>query len=421
MIAVYKKLLNLGEKPIMATHGGTYEFVLKEEKIPFEYVKPIMTSKRAHDFVAANRGDKENRKFGFYSADELREHVKSEIKFFKENNIKVVLTGFTLSNAVSTRAAKIPLAVTHLGSWVPPIFEKGMGVPGPPMMEKPIIRSIPESWLTRFYNWIMPRIKVFTRPFNDVAEELNINPFKSFIDLMMGDLTLVTDVPEILGIPKNEMENWTPKNPNLYSRDPQLKYVGAIYAKLFGQIPDDVKLFLNTDKPKVYVALTSSRPDYISSAYSTLKNMEVRVVFLCTYHDKPVQKYPHILIKKYLPSHLIMPLVDCVIIHGGQGSVQTAIASGTPLLGFPLQPEQRFNLKTIEKHGAGICLPLGTIHKENFKTVLEEVLNQDKFRINMERLKYYQNRYNGGLNIAKSLQKLKNEYKNHISDNTIKS
>ena len=85
----------------------------------------------------------------------------------------------------------------------------------------------------------------------------------------MGDLTLVTDVPEILGIPKDELEHWTPKNLEFYSRTPQLKYVGAIYAKLFGDVPKDVKAFLYTVKPKVYVALTSSRPDYVSAVYST--------------------------------------------------------------------------------------------------------------------------------------------------------
>jgi len=105
MIAVYKRLLAKDEKAIIATHGGTYEFVLEEEGIPFEYVTPIMSNERSQEFVAANRGDQGLRGFGFYRIDELREHVQSEIEFFKENNISVVLTGFTLSNAVSTRAA----------------------------------------------------------------------------------------------------------------------------------------------------------------------------------------------------------------------------------------------------------------------------------------------------------------------------
>ncbi|MFX1535097.1 MAG: glycosyltransferase [Promethearchaeota archaeon] len=406
MIAVYKQLLAKNERAIIATHGGTYEFVLKEKGIPFEYVTPIMSNDRAQEFVAANRGDQGLRGFGFYKIDELREHVKSEIAFFKDNNISVVLTGFTLSNAVSTRAAGIPLAVTHLGSWVPPIFERKMGVPGPPMTEKPLIRLIPESWLTNFYNWMMPRIKFFTKPFNVVAKELHIEPFRSILDLMMGDLTLVTDAPEILGIPKDELENWSPKTPKFYSRKPQLKYVGPIYAKLFGGVPEDVKAFLDTEKPKVYVALTSSRPDYVSAVYSTLLDMNVRVIFCLTTHHKNSEKSPNILIKKYLPSNKVMPLVSVAIIHGGQGSVQTAIASGVPVVGFPLQPEQRFNLKMIERHGAGICLPLRVLKKGNFQTIIEKILTDSSFKSNMKRLKSYQDRYNGPENVAKTLQEL---------------
>ncbi|PIP12351.1 MAG: hypothetical protein COX49_06080 [bacterium (Candidatus Stahlbacteria) CG23_combo_of_CG06-09_8_20_14_all_40_9] len=410
MIAVYKRLLAKDEKAIIATHGGTYEFVLEEEGIPFEYVTPIMSNERSQEFVAANRGDQGLRGFGFYRIDELREHVQSEIEFFKENNISVVLTGFTLSNAVSTRAAGIPLAVTHLGSWVPPIFERKMGVPGPPMIEKPLIRLIPESWLINFYNWMMPRVKFFTKPFNGIAKELHIEPFKGIIDLMMGDLTLVTDAPEVLGIPKDELENWTPKNPKFYSRKPQLKYVGAIYAKLFGDVPEEVKAFLDTDRPKVYVALTSSRPDYVSAVYSTLMDMDVRAIFCSTTHPKNFEKSPNILIKKYLPAHKVMPLVDVAIIHGGQGSVQSAVASGVPVVGFPLQPEQKFNLKMIERHGAGICLPLRILKKGNFQAVIEKILTDNSFRTNMQRLKSFQDRYDGVENVTKALQELARHY-----------
>ena len=96
MITIYKKLIERGEKAVVATHGGTYEFVLEDEGIPFEYINPIMSNERAQEFVAANRGERGLQ--GFYRAEELREHVQSEVKFFEENNIDVVLTGFALSN-----------------------------------------------------------------------------------------------------------------------------------------------------------------------------------------------------------------------------------------------------------------------------------------------------------------------------------
>ena len=47
-----------------------------------------------------------------------------------------------------------------------------------------------------------------------------------------------------------------------------------------------------------------------------------------------------------------MPRVDAAVIAGGQGSVQTALASGVPFVGIPLQPEQDANVAFVERRGA---------------------------------------------------------------------
>jgi UDP:flavonoid glycosyltransferase YjiC (YdhE family) len=39
---------------------------------------------------------------------------------------------------------------------------------------------------------------------------------------------------------------------------------------------------------------------------------------------------------------------------GGQGSVQTATASGMPLVGIPLQPEQDLNVHLVERQGMAL-------------------------------------------------------------------
>ncbi len=57
-----------------------------------------------------------------------------------------------------------------------------------------------------FVNWIMPRLRLWIRPFNQLASELKPSEFKSALDLMAGDLTLVMDAPEILGIAPEDLE-----------------------------------------------------------------------------------------------------------------------------------------------------------------------------------------------------------------------
>jgi UDP:flavonoid glycosyltransferase YjiC (YdhE family) len=56
-----------------------------------------------------------------------------------------------------------------------------------------------------------------------------------------------------------------------------------------------------------------------------------------------------------------MPQVDLAVTTGGQGSVQTAMASGTPLLGIPLHIEQDLNIALVERLGAARRARPGTL------------------------------------------------------------
>jgi UDP:flavonoid glycosyltransferase YjiC (YdhE family) len=218
----------------------------------------------------------------------------------------------------------------------------------------------------------------------------------------MGDLTCVTDVPEILGIPSEEMEAWKP-DPRYYRPTAALRYTGAIYAELSRNLPKDVSAFLDTPKQKVYVALTSGSPEYLTALYTVLQEMDVRAVFCTTRHTLTLKPDPDILVKDFLPSHKILPLTDLAVIHGGQGSVQTAIASGTPLIGFPLQAEQNFNLSRIQRHGAGISASRRDLRPERLCEMMRQVLEDPSCKKSMQRLQQFQARLNGPSNVAKRI------------------
>ena len=224
-----------------------------------------MSHERALRSVAANRSDAPmGQFFRFYeSDDELREHVDGELELFRARGVDLVLTGWALSTSLSTRAAGVPLATTHMGSYVPPAAGK-VGGPGAQWIEG----VIPESWRRDFPNWALDR-GISVKAYNRIARELGIEPFGGAMDLLLGDLALVTDVPAILGVPRDIMQAWTPGRSRRYSRAPRLRYVGAIFAQLFGALPGDVSEFLDTGGPKVYVALTSSRADYVAACQRT--------------------------------------------------------------------------------------------------------------------------------------------------------
>ncbi len=394
MIALYEEMKKRGEDVIMATHGGPYEWLLDDKGIAYTRVEPYFTDQRAKEFVLTNTGEKGLSEF--YSVEELDQHVAHEMAFFKEEKIAKVITGFTLSCAISSRASGITYYVTHLGSFVPPVFERKMLVPTLVLNLK-IFKLIPESWLVTMINNLMFKSKLNTKSFNKVALKYGLKPFMSMEEIMMGDVAVVTDVPEILTIPKEELEAWKPaeKHKKYYNHPEKLRYGGALYAKLFGEVSEEIKTFLDTDKPKIYVALTSGQSNVISKVFEGLKDMDARIIILTTVHHIKETSQDNILVVDHLPSHKVMPMVDVAVIHGGQGSVQTAIASGTPLVGIPLHVEQGLNVAMMERHGAGIMLIKHDIDPHDIRAKVETILNDNSYKKNMMQLSEYQNRVDG--------------------------
>ena len=334
-----------------------------------------------------------------YSKSSLMKYVKSEIELFKSREADAVITGFNLPSALSARYLNIPLIVTHLGSFVPPALEKGMFAFSE-CFDYLFTRFIPDKWINKFFTKLFPYIPFQLKLFNSIADEIGIKPIQSFFDLMMGDHTLVTDVPEILGISEKEMEEWKPQT-KFYRPSARLRYAGPIFAKLFGDMPEKVYRFLNTDKSKIYVAMASGNKKDLQEVYNTLSGMDVRTVFCALVYKNTFSSSDKILVVDFLPSHLVMPLCDIAVIHGGQGSVQTAVSAGTPVIGFPIQPEQNFNLRLIERHGAGICLSRRNLYKGLLKHSIEKILKDSRYKRSMEKLQLWQSRKDGALEVAK--------------------
>jgi UDP:flavonoid glycosyltransferase YjiC (YdhE family) len=113
-----------------------------------------------------------------------------------------------------------------------------------------------------------------------------------------------------------------------------------------------VQQFLDHPGPTIYLAMTSTPPAQVRTALAELSRLDLRILVAGTIHDLGDLATDRIMIEGVLPSHLVMPQVDLAVTTGGQGSVQTAMASGTPLLGIPLHIEQDLNVALVERLNA---------------------------------------------------------------------
>ena len=379
MLAVYRELEKLGTPAVIASHGGVYEELLREEGVACERILPTQTLEEWSSLLEILYNPFQGQ---LYSKRQLLEAVENEIAFFRQIGARVAVSGFTLSASISARAASIPLVVTHMGSCIPPVLERGLFRTSEYLESVFPLFLLPESLQSKFMAWFLPRIQRHAGVFKEVAEELGVEPVRGLFDLMLGDLVLVTDVPEILGIPQEELEGWRPRSSH-YRPDLRFSYVGAIY-----------------------VAMASTQPEFLQHVLDTVEAMGVRALVVTTVHRDELQPKGDVLLYDFLPSHKVMPFCDAAVIHGGQGTVQTAIASGLPFVGIPLQPEQNANLKIIERWGGSRTLSLKGLRKGKLRHKLEEVLGNASFRETLATLKDFQAQRDGPAETAKRLTML---------------
>jgi UDP:flavonoid glycosyltransferase YjiC (YdhE family) len=84
----------------------------------------------------------------------------------------------------------------------------------------------------------------------------------------------------------------------------------------------------------------------------------------------------------FIPSHQVNPLADAALIHGGQGTVQTAVYSATPAVGVGMQAEQQGNLDNLAFRGAGIRIARRYWKAEAIRRALRTVLQNPEYKRN---------------------------------------
>ncbi|HET6987788.1 MAG TPA: hypothetical protein VFI00_14285, partial [Kribbella sp.] len=348
MLELHRALTQLGIEVRVATHGGPHERLLAEAGIAYDVLGPGLSATRAAAFVGSAVGLGDPRQ-SMYDDAEIRMYVAAEAEYFRANGITVAVTGFTLTTLLSSRLAGVRVITEHAGSFVPPVFEHRL-LPAPTRPVDPRLKHAPD-WLARFLvNRAPSRITAYCGGFNRVAAELGVEGVPSLAALLLGDLSLVPEIPEVLGISAAELAAWTPGKG--YRAGAQLRAVGPLFAQLDLPIPADVQKFLDHPGPTIYLAMTSTPPAQVRTAIAELSQLDVRILVAGTIHDLGDLSTDRIMIEGVLPSHLVMPQVELAVTTGGQGSVQTAMASGTPLLGIPLHLEQDLNVTLVERLGA---------------------------------------------------------------------
>lgn len=312
-----------------------------------------------------------------YEEAELRAAVASEVDFLRATGARAVVTGFTLSTYLSSRLAGVPLVTDHGGAFVPPVLSRRI-CPAPVNPASPGLGRLP-GFVQR---WMINRVPALLgRPvaqLNRLAAELGVEPVPGMLGLMCGDLTLVTELPEVLGLRAEDIEGWAPHWPFRLRGGTTFRATGPLFARLDRPIPPRIEAFLD-EGPPVYLAPTSVSEERLRALVAALRPTGARVLVGATIHDVSDLEDERTRVAGVLPNHLVMPRVAAAVIMGGQGSVQTALAAGVPFVGLPYHGEQELNVGVAERLGAALRLSPDVAATPALAAAVRRLLDEPSF------------------------------------------
>jgi UDP:flavonoid glycosyltransferase YjiC (YdhE family) len=201
----------------------------------------------------------------------------------------------------------------------------------------------------------------------------------SLFDMNMADLNLVNDHPVFHA----DYAEMIPSN---------IVITGPLYAKNDAELDDEIKAhMMKGPGPAILVAMGSSgTEDWIFEAIKAFRMNNTddwNVVILaspsiCSLAEAQahVGGDSRLLVTdRFIPAPAANALADVVLIHGGQGTVQTAVAAGKPIVGVALQIEQQTNLDNVMNAGAGIRVQRQNWKAKNIRNAVKTILAKPEY------------------------------------------
>lgn len=233
-------------------------------------------------------------------------------------------------------------------------------------------------WVARVASRLVTRKRFFTQPtLAAAARERGWAPRSPDLFAMLdAELQLVNDLPGYYA-----------------GQDvgPHTRLTGPLYSRpADAAVPPDIAShFQRRGIPRVFVSLGSSgEKRYLLAAIEAVASAPCRAVVVVPPHVCGLAEAglrsagsPQVLLTDaFVPAHLVNAMADYAVIHGGQGTVQTAVSSGTPVVGVGMQLEQCANLDQLVRRGAGIRIPRRSWSPEGVARALGRLITSPAFR-----------------------------------------
>ena len=357
--------------------GPNFENTIRRAGFGIGYTAVPLTPRVIENFMNADRTGAEF----VPELDRAKLYIEKYAEDLRRRAPDLVINGCIPPAGIAARLVGLP-TVTYLPFPAHPAWvERHLLKDIPDELENALTARLPKAWrrgLVRLASRLATKKPFFTQPTLARAgrslgwQESRPNLFS----MLRADVELVTDLPDF------------------YSGEdtgPRARITGPLFS-----LPPDTEIdprILEVFRPenarKVLLTMGSSgEKRYFLEAVKALARGGFRAVVvvqptICTIAEVrasvaiPDSIY---LTDSFVPAHQVSPLADVAIIHGGQGTVQTTVAAGTPFVGVGMQAEQQTNLDNLALRGAGIRIARRNWSAEAVRAALDSVLDNPSYK-----------------------------------------
>lgn len=370
LVQIARHFVKLGGEVVFFSHGGIYEWLAREEGFEIINIEPIYTWRDIERLLELERSENIFKILLTepYPEKWFVQHVINEINAFRDAGVDCVVVASNPPSSISARALGIPLISVVPGTFIPPFFEQGLAE-WPKLFENWFTRLIPREIKNKMFRWFVLHSKYGIKTFNKVAKRFGVKMFKRAFDLYLGDVTLVTDYPEYLGIvPTRDF----PRENFIGPFPPPKTRFNEINIKIQRIVLDHLRR-----ERSILISMGSSgTKSIILRIVRALipKNYNIVVVSTVLNSVNDFNYKENVLFTKWVPDiEQAFKEAKLLIIHGGENTVHLAAYSGRPIIGIAMQVEQEYNLAVLMRHKVGIAFTKKSFNEEKIVKSVDHI------------------------------------------------
>ncbi|XP_023122067.1 UDP-glucuronosyltransferase 1-2-like [Amphiprion ocellaris] len=174
---------------------------------------------------------------------------------------------------------------------------------------------------------------------------------------------------------------------------PNIVYIGGFQCKPAQPLPADLEDFVQSAGEHGVIIMTlgtlvNALPKEVANEIASVFARLPQKVIWRHKGERPSTLGNNTLIVDWMPQKDLLghPQTRVFVAHGGTNGVQEAIYHGVPVLGIPLFFDQYDNLLRLQDRGAAKILQLGDVNGKTFEQGIKELLHQDSYRQNIQRM-----------------------------------